>query len=122
MYLFFNTQSQSSLNLIFNRFGQSIGGHLAIANIAWPNEWTILIGSFSAALGAGMQSLTGAPRLLQAIAKDRIIPVLEPFGVSSGRGEPTRALLFTLCICEFGVLLGKISDNNMCICLQASCF
>lgn len=47
------------------RFGQSIGGKLVVANIAWPNEWVILIGSFLSTLGAGLQSLTGAPRLLQ---------------------------------------------------------
>jgi potassium/chloride transporter 4/5/6 len=79
------------------RFGQSIGGKLVVANIAWPNEWVILIGSFLSTIGAGLQSLTGAPRLLQAIARDGIIPVLQPFCVSSSRGEPTRALVLTLC-------------------------
>lgn len=49
------------------RFGQSIGGKLVVANIAWPNQWVILIGSFLSTLGAGLQSLTGAPRLLQVI-------------------------------------------------------
>lgn len=48
-----------------SRFGQSIGGRLVVANMAWPNEWVILIGSFLSTLGAGLQSLTGAPRLLQ---------------------------------------------------------
>lgn len=80
------------LMLILNcyRFGQSIGGKLVVANMAWPNQWVILIGSFLSTLGAGLQSLTGAPRLLQAIAKDEIIPFLAPFAVSSSRGEPTR--------------------------------
>lgn len=76
--------------LIDFRFGQSIGGKLVVANMAWPNEWVILIGSFLSTLGAGLQSLTGAPRLLQAIARDEIIPFLAPFAVSSSRGEPTR--------------------------------
>lgn len=52
-------------NVIHSKFGQSIGGRLVVANIAWPNEWVILIGSFLSTLGAGLQSLTGAPRLLQ---------------------------------------------------------
>lgn len=88
------------------RFGASIGGKLVVANIAWPNEWVILIGSFLSTLGAGLQSLTGAPRLLQAIAKDDVIPFLRPFAVSSKRGEPTRALILTLSICQCGILLG----------------
>lgn len=77
-----------------------------VANIAWPNQWVILIGSFLSTLGAGLQSLTGAPRLLQAIARDEIIPFLAPFAVSSKRGEPTRALVLTLFICQGGILLG----------------
>lgn len=50
---------------VLSRFGQSIGGRLVVANISWPNEWVILIGSALSSLGAGLQSLTGAPRLLQ---------------------------------------------------------
>lgn len=79
---------------------------MVVANIAWPNEWVILVGSFLSTLGAGLQSLTGAPRLLQAIARDDVIPFLSPFAVSSSRGEPTRALILTLFVCQGGILLG----------------
>lgn len=98
------------LNVV-NRFGASIGGKLVVANMAWPNEWVILIGSFLSTLGAGLQSLTGAPRLLQAIAKDETIPFLSPFAVSSSRGEPTRALILTVFICQGGILLGNVVMN-----------
>lgn len=94
--------------LLRDKFGVSIGGRLVVANIAWPNQWVILIGSFLSTLGAGLQSLTGAPRLLQAIAKDGIIPFLAPFAVSSSRGEPTRALVLTILICQCGILLGNV--------------
>ncbi|XP_011496527.1 PREDICTED: solute carrier family 12 member 4 [Ceratosolen solmsi marchali] len=94
--------------LLRDKFGQSIGGKLVVANIAWPNEWVILVGSFLSTLGAGLQSLTGAPRLLQAIAKDGIIPFLRPFAKSSSRGEPTRALVLTVAICQCGILLGNV--------------
>ena len=46
----------------------------------------------------------GAPRLLQAIAKDGIIPILNPLGASDKRGEPVRAILVTIAICEFAIL------------------
>ncbi|ODM89739.1 Solute carrier family 12 member 6 [Orchesella cincta] len=94
--------------LLRDKFGQSIGGHLVLGHIAWPNERVILIGAFLSTIGAGLQSLTGAPRLLQAIARDGVIPILEPFCASSLKGEPTRALLLTLVICECGVLLGNV--------------
>ena len=67
-----------------------------VANIAWPNEWAILVGSFLATCGAGLQSLISGPRLLYAISKDNLVPILSPFSVLSSRGEPTRALFFSL--------------------------
>ena len=62
------------------------------------SRWTVVVqlGIILSSLGAGLQSLTGAPRLLQAIANDNLMPVLTPF---RGAGEPRRALglVFTLC-------------------------
>lgn len=51
---------------------------------------------------------SGAPRLLQAIAADGIIPFLSPFAVKSKKGEPIRALLLTASIAECGVLLANV--------------
>lgn len=48
-----------------------------VATLAWPSPWVIVIGSFFSTCGAGLQSLTGAPRLLQAIARDGIVPFLQ---------------------------------------------
>ncbi|KAI9564397.1 hypothetical protein GHT06_008136 [Daphnia sinensis] len=69
-------------------------GSLVVANLAWPNEWVILIGSFMATTGAGLQN--------------NLVPMLNPFSVLSASGEPTRALMLTLAICQFGVLLGNV--------------
>ena len=89
------------------RFGESIGGSLVVGNIAWPHPKVVEIGSLLSTIGAGLQSLTGAPRLLQAISKDQIIPFLKPFETLSGKGEPVRALAITLVISEVAVLIGK---------------
>ena len=51
---------------------------------------------------------TGAPRLLQAIAKDGIIPFLGIFKEVSCNGEPLRALLLTALIAETGVLIANL--------------
>ncbi|XP_067137422.1 LOW QUALITY PROTEIN: solute carrier family 12 member 6-like [Centruroides vittatus] len=91
-----------------DKFGDSIGGGLAVAHLAWPHPIVIVVGSFLSTIGAGLQSLTGAPRLLQAISKDQIIPFLNVFSVSSARNEPTRALFLTLAICEIGILIGNL--------------
>lgn len=48
-----------------------------VGTLAWPSPWVIVIGSFFSTCGAGLQSLTGAPRLLQAIARDGIVPFIQ---------------------------------------------
>ncbi|KAE8280115.1 Solute carrier family 12 member 7 [Larimichthys crocea] len=53
-------------------------------------------------------SLTGAPRLLQAIARDGIVPFLQVFGHGKANGEPTWALLLTAGICEIGILIASL--------------
>uniref|UniRef100_A0A8C5SXL9 Amino acid permease/ SLC12A domain-containing protein n=1 Tax=Laticauda laticaudata TaxID=8630 RepID=A0A8C5SXL9_LATLA len=60
-----------------DKFGQAVNGNLVIGTLAWPSPWVIVIGSFFSTCGAGLQSLTGAPRLLQAIARDGIVPFLQ---------------------------------------------
>ena len=91
-----------------DKFGASINGGLVIAELAWPHPLVILIGALLSTVGAGLQSLTGAPRLLQAIAQDNILPFLSYFGKASAGGEPTRALILTLLISEIGVLIASL--------------
>ncbi|CAL9689151.1 unnamed protein product [Knipowitschia caucasica] len=91
-----------------DKFGDSIGKIPVIGILAWPSPWVIVIGSFFSCCGAGLQSLTGAPRLLQAIARDGIIPFLQVFGHGKSNGEPTWALLLTVGICEIGILIASL--------------
>uniref|UniRef100_A0A8C6PBP0 Solute carrier family 12 member 5a n=1 Tax=Nothobranchius furzeri TaxID=105023 RepID=A0A8C6PBP0_NOTFU len=87
-----------------------VHGNLVIGTLAWPSPWVIVIGSFFSTCGAGLQSLTGAPRLLQAIAKDGIVPALRIFGHGKANGEPTWSLLLTACICETGILIASLDS------------
>jgi potassium/chloride transporter 4/5/6 len=93
--------------LLRDKFGDSINKQLIVGILAWPNKWIVTIGAFLSTFGAGLQTLTSAPRLLQAIAKDDVIPFLKPLAVST-RGEPLRALAVTLCLVECGILLGNV--------------
>ncbi|XP_057292168.1 solute carrier family 12 member 4-like [Hydractinia symbiolongicarpus] len=97
-------------DVLRDKFGDSIGGAMIVSKLAWPNEWVILIGSLLSTIGAGLQSLTGAPRLLQAISNDGIIPFLRVFSTVSKDGEPKRALLITLFISEIGVLIANLDS------------
>ncbi|KAG2461680.1 S12A5 protein, partial [Polypterus senegalus] len=91
-----------------DKFGEAVNGNLVIGTLAWPSPWVIVIGSFFSTCGAGLQSLTGAPRLLQAISRDGIVPFLRVFGHGKANGEPTWALLLTASICEIGILIASL--------------
>ncbi|KAG0589960.1 hypothetical protein KC19_1G060000 [Ceratodon purpureus] len=77
------------------------------ATIAWPVAWVVQVGVILSTLGAALQSLTGAPRLLAAIANDDVLPVLKYFK-SSDDEEPHMATLFTMLICAGCVVLGNL--------------
>ncbi|XP_070443365.1 solute carrier family 12 member 7 isoform X4 [Equus przewalskii] len=96
--------------ILRDKFGEALQGNLVIGMLAWPSPWVIVIGSFFSTCGAGLQSLTGAPRLLQAIARDGIIPFLQVFGHGKSNGEPTWALLLTALICETGILIASLDS------------
>uniref|UniRef100_A0AAY5F501 Solute carrier family 12 member 5b n=1 Tax=Electrophorus electricus TaxID=8005 RepID=A0AAY5F501_ELEEL len=106
-----------------DKFGEGVNGNLVIGTLAWPSPWVIVFGSFFSTCGAGLQSLTGAPRLLQAIARDGIIPFLRVrastwdvlqcvyvFGHGKANGEPTWALLLTASICEIGIIIASLDS------------
>ena len=59
----------------------------------------VVAGVFAATLSSALGSFLGAPRVLQAVARDKIVPPLNFFSRGSKRGdEPHRALWLTLLI------------------------
>jgi amino acid transporter len=56
----------------------------------------VTAGMFAATLSSALGSFLGAPRVLQALARDGILPIATPFARGSARGdEPRRALWLT---------------------------
>jgi amino acid transporter len=67
----------------------------------------VIAGIWGATLSSALGGILGAPRILQAISKDRILPKI--FGVGYGaNNEPRNALLFTFVIAEAGILIGEL--------------
>lgn len=59
-------------------------------------RWLVVAGVFAATLSSALGSMLGAPRILQALARDDIFPPLSPFAQGRGSGdEPTRGLWLT---------------------------
>jgi hypothetical protein len=65
----------------------------------------VVAGVFAATLSSAIGSLLGAPRVLQAVARDDVLYPLRPFARGSSKGdEPHRALILTLAI-SIGIIL-----------------
>ncbi|XP_075244994.1 solute carrier family 12 member 7-like isoform X4 [Convolutriloba macropyga] len=102
--------SVASGAMLRDKFGASVGGELLCALLAFPNKYVVLFGAFFSTVGAGLQSLTGAPRLLQAIARDDILPPLKYFAKGKKNGEPSWALLLSAAIAEVGILIASVDS------------
>ncbi|VDN01947.1 unnamed protein product [Thelazia callipaeda] len=91
-----------------DKFGRSLDSSMIVALLSWPSPWVVIIGSFLSTFGAALQCLCSAPRLLQSIAKDDVIPLLAPFAKVTKSNEPFLGLLITAFIAEFAILLGAV--------------
>ncbi|MEM1320660.1 MAG: amino acid permease [Bacteroidota bacterium] len=86
--------------------------HLVMADIAWQGWWIIPIGLAAATISSALGSLMVAPRTLQAIARDRVLPSLAfSHWLSRGRGpnaEPFNATMVTIAIAFIFVMMGGL--------------
>ncbi|KFD56445.1 hypothetical protein M514_02549 [Trichuris suis] len=94
--------------LLRDKYGESLENNMVVALLGWPSKWVLLIGSFTSTFGAALQCLCSAPRLLQSIAKDDVIPFLREFSSVTKRNEPFKALLITTAVAECAILIGGI--------------
>lgn len=66
-------------------------------------------GVFAATLSSALGSMMGAPRVLQAFARDRILPWLAPFARGSGKEqEPRLATALTFAVAQGALMLGNL--------------
>ena len=68
----------------------------------------VLIGIWGATLSSALGGILGGPRILQAIAKDKIVPKLFAKGYGASN-EPRNALIFIFIIAEGGILIGSLN-------------
>ncbi|MBX2860556.1 MAG: amino acid permease [Vampirovibrio sp.] len=72
---------------------------LLVENAVFGMGFMVVAGVFAATLSSALGSILGAPRVLQALARDPILGILKPFAKGSEQGdEPQRALMFTAVI------------------------
>ncbi len=85
---------------------------LVMADIAWQGWLLIPIGLAAATISSALGSLMVAPRTLQAIAKDKLLPSLKlNLWLSKGSGkndEPFNATIITIAIAIVFIVMGEL--------------
>ena len=86
-----------------------LGDGFVMKDTAWSGT-LIYAGVFAATLSSALGSMMGAPRILQAFAKDNIISGVSFFKRGSGpSNEPRRAIILTFVISSLGILAGDLN-------------
>ncbi|HBQ82423.1 MAG: hypothetical protein A2X03_14870 [Bacteroidetes bacterium GWA2_40_15] len=80
-------------------------------NVLFKISWIpqlVIAGILGATLSSALGSILGAPRIMQALGKDRISPFFfsKGFGASN---EPRNALMLTFFIAQAGILIGDLN-------------
>jgi amino acid transporter len=73
-------------------------------------RWAVIAGIMGATLSSALGSLVGAPRILMALAQDRLVPFPKTLAAKSAEGEPRSALLVTALLVEVSLLLGNLDS------------
>ncbi len=87
--------------------------NLIMADIAWQGWWIIPLGLAAATISSALGSIMVAPRTLQAIARDNVMPMARVnHWLSKGTAkadEPFNATVVTVFIALFFIMLGEIN-------------
>ena len=85
---------------------------MLVKNALWGTGFLVMGGVFAATISSAVGSFLGAPRVLQALARDRIFPILGIFGHGSkDKDEPRYGLVLTLGLTIGVILLLGGSDS-----------
>lgn len=71
----------------------------------------IVAGIFSASLSSALASLVSAPKIFQAVGKDKIFPKIEYFAKGYGKdNEPWRGYVLTFVIACLFIIIGELNE------------
>jgi amino acid transporter len=73
-------------------------------------RWAIVAGIMGATLSSALGSLVGAPRILMALAQDRLVPFPRFVAARNKKGEPYNAILVTGLLVEVSLLMGNLNS------------
>ncbi len=102
------TQSFDDCNNRSCEFGISVSQQMMVIISAWGP--LIYAGCFAATISSAIASLVGAPRVFQAVAKDKLFPLIASFGEGWGaNNDPLRGYILVFAISLVCILIGDLN-------------
>ncbi len=83
------------------------GNQMIMADTAFYRP-IVLIGILAATFSSALGSIMGAPRILQALAEHKIVPLHDLFSKKTDGGEPRNAALFTGAVVVLALIPGNL--------------
>jgi len=77
-----------------------------LMKVAWSAP-LVIAGIWGATLSSALGGILGAPRIIQAVAMDKIVPKFLAKGTGESN-EPRNALIFTFFLAGIGILIGEL--------------
>lgn len=71
-------------------------------------SWAVIAGVIGATLSSALGSILAAPRVLQALGEDRVLPFSRIWAAKSANGEPRYALILTTAIVFVSIILADL--------------
>lgn len=85
-----------------------INDKFVVAAAAWPCAEVVSIGVIFSSIGAALQTLSGAPQVLSAIAKDDALPFLSWLKPTESENDMLKAVWFTWFLASLPTLSGNL--------------
>lgn len=84
-----------------------------IQNALFGTGFLVIGGAFAATLSSALGSFLGAPRILQAVARDKILPGMTWFAKGTEETDEPRQALVLCCILTIAVIVATAGEDGM---------
>lgn len=109
MHNSFQAKIYLNLFLVF-RLDANANGALQVIELVSAFGPLIYAGCFAATLSSALASLVSAPKVFQALCKDKLYPYLEPFGRGYGKNnEPVNGYILTFVIALGCIIIAELN-------------
>jgi len=94
--------------------------YFSLIQLGWIFGFLVVLGVFAATLSNALGSILGAPRVLQALAQDKLLKPVNMFAKVTKKGEPRRALILSIILTFLVIYAARNGGDGQALNMVAS--